>query len=90
LPVPIGEDNVRVIAPGQEGKESAEECPGTDEKPEAKPGFLCLYSEKLDANYFGDGKPHVQGIVLAFVMFKEENSFYGANDEGTWAVTASR
>lgn len=89
LPAPIVDDNVRVIAPGQEGKESAEECPGTDQSPQAKPGFLCLYSEKLEVNFVGDDEPHVQGIVLAFFLPSESTSLFGANDEGTWAITAN-
>lgn len=89
LPAPIGEDNVVVLAPGQEGGQAAEDCPGTVTKPLARPGFLCLYSERLEVGYLGDGQPHVQGIVLGFFATAEATELGGFNDEGTWAVTAA-
>jgi hypothetical protein len=88
LAAPIGEDSVEVIEPGQEGKQSAAECPGTLEKPAAAPGYLCVYSSLLEATYLGDGQPRTGGVVLAFYAATEKAGLFGAADEGTWAVTA--
>lgn len=94
FPIPltaiIGEDNVDVIEPGQEGKQFAKECPGTIAKPAAIPGYLCLYSSMLEAPYVGDGTPRTGGVVLAFYVAAAKNGVFGTSDEGTWAVSSPR
>jgi hypothetical protein len=59
-------------------------CPGTVEKPKANPGFICVYSEKLEDPLSGQGSVRTSGVVLIF----KSNSTAPKIDEGTWAMTA--
>jgi len=61
-------------------------CPGNVAKPEADPGFICVYSETLEDPLAapGQGSPRTSGVVLIF----ESKSSAPRTDEGTWAVTA--
>ena len=59
-------------------------CPGTVAKPKADPGFICVYSEKLEDPLSGQGPVRTSGVVLIF----KSNSTAPKMDEGTWAMTA--
>lgn len=72
-------------------------CPGTPEKPEAKPGFLCVYLTRTTSMdqpsvlFLAAGKPVAgeassAGAILRFKVASET----GVTTEswGTWAVTA--
>lgn len=88
LSAPISEDQIEVIKPKEEGKEHAEECPGTLENPEAKAGYLCLYSELLETESVGDAATRSSGVILVFFINSEVTTGFGTSAEGTWAVTA--
>jgi hypothetical protein len=73
------------------------ECPGTEEKPEAKPGFLCVYATQdsgIDPSnvlFFAAGKTEVgeassTGAVMKVDVTAETGETTLAF--GTWAVTA--
>ena len=93
FPIPLAaaldSHNVHLIKPGEEGKEAAEECPGTLEKPEAEAGNLCIYTAALEKEFplLGPSASYASGVIEVF-QSKEENSPVGLSDEGTWAVTA--
>jgi hypothetical protein len=88
LSKPLGDDKSLVIAPEREGSEDAQECPGTVEEPRAARGYLCIYSERLEAKIFGFGTPHASGINGVFFSSIERRNGIGTRDEGTWATTA--
>lgn len=59
-------------------------CPGSVDKPKAEPGFICVYSEKLEDPLSGQGAVRTSGVVLIF----KSNSTAPKIDEGAWAMTA--
>jgi hypothetical protein len=94
LEVNLGETEVVFLEPG-EGE--TEECPGTVGAPEAKTGFLCVYTffsglepalgviHNPAESPFGPAGAGSTGAVLTFAL-PEGEEFAGA--QGTWAVTA--
>jgi hypothetical protein len=62
-------------------------CPGTPEKPEAAPGFVCLYKDDT-SNLFRSGQFYsdpTSGVVLEYTLNEAGVAAYA---RGTWAVTA--
>jgi hypothetical protein len=81
----LGRGPVELIQPHEEDPLVAHpNCPGNVAKPEADPGFVCVYSEKLEDPLSEPGPVRTSGVVLAF----ESKSSAPQTDEGTWAVTA--
>ncbi len=66
------------------GHHDRRDCPGTVSKPEADPGFLCVYSETLEDPLSEPGTVRTSGVVLVF----NSTSTSPKTDEGTWAITA--
>ena len=80
-----GRGPVELVQPGEEDQIDAHpNCPGSVAKPQANPGFICVYSEKLEDSLTGQGPVRTSGVVLIF----EAKSSTPQTDEGTWAVTA--
>jgi hypothetical protein len=81
----LGRGPVEVLEPNEEDPIDAHpNCPGTVTNPKADPGFLCVYSERLEAPLSGYGSLRTSGVVLIF----ESSDSTARVDEGTWAVTA--
>ena len=78
------------------GVSKTSECPGTAEKPEAAPGFLCVYSvedagiEPSTIVFFQAGRPALgassAGTVMKIKVTEETGKLFQAF--GAWAVTA--
>ena len=75
------------------GKGGTTECPGTAAKPEAKPGFLCVYTaygngiNQKEVTFSGAGlSSKSAGVILKTHATKETGETAAAF--GTWAVTA--
>jgi hypothetical protein len=81
----LGGAPVELLEPGEEDPiDTHPGCPGTVDKPEADPGVICVYAEKLEDPLYGQGPPRTSGVVLIF----KSSSSASKTDEGTWAVTA--
>lgn len=81
----LGRGPVELLEPGEEDPlDTHPNCPGTVEKPKADPGFICVYSEKLEDPLSGQGPVRTSGVMLIF----KSNSTAPKIDEGTWAMTA--
>jgi Collagen triple helix repeat (20 copies) len=81
----LGRGPVELVAPNEEDALDAHpNCPGSVDKPAADPGFICVYSEKLEDPLSGQGPVRTSGVVLTFGT----GSSASRSDEGTWAVTA--
>jgi hypothetical protein len=105
FPVPLGaalgEANVFLIPPKEEGKVHATECPGSVVEPKAAAGFLCVYTRK-----FGDEANGLEPFALGPIENPTEEVgtpgaavsgatlFFSSTATplqlayGTWAVTA--
>lgn len=80
-----GRGPIELVKPGEEDQIDAHpNCPGSVEKPQADPGFICVYSATLEDPQPGQGPARTSGVVLIF----EAESGAPRTDEGTWAVTA--
>jgi hypothetical protein len=86
LKAPLEEANVHLIKPGQEGKEFAEECPGSVAEPKAKAGNFCACSESLEVELAALGT-HTSGVSGVFFSHEAKGEG-GLDDSGSWAVTA--
>jgi hypothetical protein len=81
----LGKGPVELLEPKEEDPSHTHpNCPGTVSKPEAAPGFICVYSEKLEDPLSEAGAVRTSGVVLIF----DSTSSAPKTDEGTWAVTA--
>ncbi len=81
----LGKGPVELLEPKEEDpSQTHPNCPGTVSKPEADPGFLCVYSETLEDPLSEPGTVRTTGVVLVF----NSTSTSPKTDEGTWAVTA--
>jgi hypothetical protein len=81
----LGKGPVELLEPGEEDPlDTHPNCPGTVARPKADPGFVCVYSEKLEDPLAGEGPVRASGVVLIF----KSNSTAPKIDEGTWAITA--
>jgi len=81
----LGKGPVELLAPNEEDPlDTHPHCPGSVDKPKADPGFICVYSEKLEDSLIGEGHLRTSGVVLIF----ESKSSAPRVNEGTWAVTA--
>jgi hypothetical protein len=81
----LGRGPVELIQPHEEDPLVAHpNCPGNVIKPEADPGFVCIYSATLEDPLSGQGPVRTSGVVLIF----ESMSTSPKADEGTWAATA--
>jgi hypothetical protein len=86
FPVPTGEPLEHVVLRQPVEEDPSPNCGGTVDKPEADPGFICLYSaQNLEVPLVGVGAIRTSGVVLTF-----ESKFGGGpkTDEGTWAATS--
>ena len=89
LTAPIEESNEYFVTPGEAGIESATECPGTAEKPEAEPGDICLYAtEQNAAKFLSFGASWDSGLTVVFESTEEASGATPDVAYGTWAVTA--
>jgi len=80
-----GRGPVELVLPGEEDQIDAHpNCPGSVGKPQADPGFVCVYSATLEDPLSGQGPVRTSGVVLTF----EAKSNTPQADEGTWAATA--
>lgn len=85
LQATAGRGPVELVKPDEEDQIDAHpNCPGSVAKPQANPGFVCVYSETLEDPLSGQGPVRTSGVVLVF----EAKSGAPQTDEGTWAVTA--
>jgi hypothetical protein len=96
----LSEAHVHLIKVGEEGKEFAEECPGTVAEPKAKSGSLCVYTKNLfdivpgvekaagSADPFLDQSTGGSGAGTSGTSIRFETVsaeiYFGG---GTWAVT---
>ena len=81
----LGKGPVELLEPKEEDPSHTHpNCPGTVSKPEANPGFICVYSETPEDPLTSQGPVRTSGVVLIF----ESKSTSPKTDEGTWAVTA--
>jgi hypothetical protein len=66
------------------------ECPGTEEKPEAKPGFLCIYYDPRDGHLDKPSLTFIPTSSTGGVIFFKVSNEAGTNTLtwGSWAVTA--
>ncbi len=84
----LGRGPIELLEPKEEDPtDTHPNCPGTVNKPEADPGFVCVYSETLEDPPLAasdQASPRTSGVVLVF----ESKSSAPQIDEGTWAVTA--
>ena len=81
----LGKGPLELLEPKEEDPSHTHpNCPGTVSKPEADPGFICVYSETLEDPLTSQGPVRTSGVVLIF----ESKSTSPKTDEGTWAVTA--
>jgi hypothetical protein len=85
LPIPTTEPlkAVRLHFSGEEDPSS--NCRGSVAKPEADPGFICVYSDLHDGPLTGVGPVRTSGTVL---IFASTGTAAPQVDEGTWAATA--
>jgi hypothetical protein len=60
-------------------------CRGSVAKPEAAPGFICLYSDLHEDPLNGSGPIRTSGVVL---ILENNTTAAPQADEGTWAATA--
>jgi len=95
IPLAFGLDKDHVVYL-KEGEEETEQCPGTAAAPEAKKGFLCVYSTVVTLVPFESGAiadpskaPGTPGSSSAgaLLLLTNTNSEPGFG-YGTWAVTA--
>jgi hypothetical protein len=104
--LPLGQ--VQSNPPGYDGtveggtpeeEEQHENCPGTVEEPQAKPGFLCVYTSLAHETKFTNGAPLVEKLSapepaeLGTASKSGAILRLGSNGEhmlalGSWAVTA--
>ena len=61
------------------------DCHGSVARPEADPGFICVYAETLEDPFTEPGPVRTSGTVL---IFASNTTAVPQVDEGTWAVTA--
>jgi hypothetical protein len=81
----LGKGPVELLEPKEEDPSHIHpNCPGTVKKPEADPGFICVYSETLEDPLSEPGTVRTSGVVLLF----DSKSSAPKTDEGTWAATA--
>jgi len=82
----LGRGPVEFSAPKEEDPLDAHpDCHGSVAKPEANPGFICVYSETLEDPLTSQGPVRTSGVVL---IFASNSTAAPQVDEGTWAVTA--
>ncbi len=85
----LGRGPVEFAQPGEEDPlDGHPDCEGSLAKPEADPGFVCVYAAaKLEkAAIRAPGPVRTSGVVLVFES--QSSARPGPTDEGTWAVTA--
>ncbi|HET7122014.1 MAG TPA: hypothetical protein VFI17_12300 [Solirubrobacterales bacterium] len=83
-PIPLSfKPTIEVIG---EGESPTANCPGNVLDPQAAAGFLCLYSEREDAELSAENNP-AQGH-FGFLVFFETPEGDNYENHGTWAVTA--
>jgi Collagen triple helix repeat (20 copies) len=79
LPLP---PEIVIVKKGQEGVESAAECPGSVVFPKAAKGKLCLYTAEESGLELQAAIPSPVGAILTYLGTP------GTGNAGTWAVTA--
>jgi Collagen triple helix repeat (20 copies) len=87
FPIPLAKPvGVHVL---ELGEPSTEECPGTPQEPKAKEGFLCLYTNEMEAPEvtLAPGGVGSATVGEVFNVFSGKPSLEGGG-AGTWAVTA--
>ena len=68
---------------------STTDCPGTEAKPEAAPGNLCVYARNIsNASFFNFTAENSERKLGQFVRFNVGEEAEGVFGFGSWAVTA--
>ena len=85
LPIPTKEP-LKAVGLHFSGEEDpSPNCRGSVAKPEADPGFICVYSDLHEDPLTGFGPIRTSGVVL---IFESNTTTAPLPDEGTWAATA--
>ncbi len=85
FPIPT-QESLKSVGRSFSGEEDpSPNCRGSVAKPEADPGFICVYSDLHEDPLTGMGPVRTSGVVL---IFASNSTAAPQVDEGTWAVTA--